>query len=495
MHGNAEECYTFMVTQENVILSRENICYLFYYNFAQRDHSEPTLGGILDMVKVMAFSLTEGKVAVHCHAGLGRTGVLISCYLVYSLRVRANDAIRFVRMKRPSAVQTSGQIMVVQEFEAFILPQLYVYCNRLLKLCGCGGSESSPTVLAPLEISFAIGTPAFTSFFLTAQFDHEGSRVSYSAPLSIESPLFYSSLSGSRSGGVRPGSEEDSGFTGNEEFSVGDVSAPNSAQYPARRLNQDCESPDVPSCVSGVPEQNIDQLLNDGIKDQQLTENLCYQELTSHDDLKKMAEMEKVKVILPKKIYEALLVDHHLLNTEYKKKLRSYRIELNIKQSAWDKLKTETDLYLLTGSTIYPRVPRPFCIETSTIDPRPNLNPNEKDDRGLDSAGSPRIRGSSSISSVVSGFMVDVVVLVVVFLVVTVIFTEGKGYTKLREGTLGKCVEFMMKFYDAIHLESRSTSVTSPNSSTPSTTTCVTPPDHVSHPNFNEEDDDPEIET
>ncbi|RXG70528.1 Protein tyrosine phosphatase domain-containing protein 1 [Armadillidium vulgare] len=163
--------------------------------------SEPTLGGILDMVKVMAFSLTEGKVAVHCHAGLGRTGVLISCYLVYSLRVRANDAIRFVH-------------------------------------------------------------------------------------------------------GVRPCSEEDSGFTGNEEFSVGDVSAPNSAQYPARRLNQDCESPDVPSWSL---------------------------------------------VILPKKIYEALLVDHALLNTEYKKKLRSYRIELNIKQSAWDKLKTETDLYLLTG--------------------------------------------------------------------------------------------------------------------------------------------------
>ena len=29
---------------------------------------------ILDMVKVMSFALEEGKVAVHCHAGLGRTG-------------------------------------------------------------------------------------------------------------------------------------------------------------------------------------------------------------------------------------------------------------------------------------------------------------------------------------------------------------------------------------------------------------------------------------
>lgn len=29
---------------------------------------------VLDMVKVMAFALQEGKIAIHCHAGLGRTG-------------------------------------------------------------------------------------------------------------------------------------------------------------------------------------------------------------------------------------------------------------------------------------------------------------------------------------------------------------------------------------------------------------------------------------
>lgn len=32
------------------------------------------LATVLDMVKVMAFALQEGKIAVHCHAGLGRTG-------------------------------------------------------------------------------------------------------------------------------------------------------------------------------------------------------------------------------------------------------------------------------------------------------------------------------------------------------------------------------------------------------------------------------------
>lgn len=32
---------------------------------------------VLDMVKVMAFALQEGKIAVHCHAGLGRTGKFV----------------------------------------------------------------------------------------------------------------------------------------------------------------------------------------------------------------------------------------------------------------------------------------------------------------------------------------------------------------------------------------------------------------------------------
>lgn len=60
-------------------------------------------------------------------AGLGRTGVLIACYLVFSLRVTANDAIRYVRLKRPGSVQTRGQIICVRLFAQFILPQTVVY--------------------------------------------------------------------------------------------------------------------------------------------------------------------------------------------------------------------------------------------------------------------------------------------------------------------------------------------------------------------------------
>ncbi|KAI5638341.1 hypothetical protein NE865_08975 [Phthorimaea operculella] len=63
-------------------------------------------------------------------SGLGRTGVLVACFLVYSLRVRANDAIRLVRRRRPRSVQTSGQILCVQQFEHYLLPQTVVFSSK-----------------------------------------------------------------------------------------------------------------------------------------------------------------------------------------------------------------------------------------------------------------------------------------------------------------------------------------------------------------------------
>lgn len=42
---------------------------VFFYNFGWRDYGESTLQGLLDAVKVTAFALSQGKIAVHCHAG------------------------------------------------------------------------------------------------------------------------------------------------------------------------------------------------------------------------------------------------------------------------------------------------------------------------------------------------------------------------------------------------------------------------------------------
>ena len=105
---------------------------VYFYNYAWTDYGDASLAHLLDMVKVLAFSVTQGKVAVHCHAGLGRTGVLIACYLVYANRLRANEAVRLVRNKRPGSIQSRLHILCVQQFEQFILPNCMVFCNREL---------------------------------------------------------------------------------------------------------------------------------------------------------------------------------------------------------------------------------------------------------------------------------------------------------------------------------------------------------------------------
>lgn len=51
---------------------------VYFYNFGWSDYGVASLATVLDMVKVMAFALQEGKIAVHCHAGLGRTGRFVS---------------------------------------------------------------------------------------------------------------------------------------------------------------------------------------------------------------------------------------------------------------------------------------------------------------------------------------------------------------------------------------------------------------------------------
>ncbi|XP_039460256.1 protein tyrosine phosphatase domain-containing protein 1 [Oreochromis aureus] len=113
---------------------------IYFYNFGWSDYGVASLTTVLDMVKVMAFALQEGKIAIHCHAGLGRTGVLIACFLAYATRMTANQAILYVRAKRPNSIQTRGQLRCVRQFVQFL--------NPLRSVFSCAEPRSNPVTLS-----------------------------------------------------------------------------------------------------------------------------------------------------------------------------------------------------------------------------------------------------------------------------------------------------------------------------------------------------------
>ncbi|ORC88435.1 putative phosphatase [Trypanosoma theileri] len=96
-------------------LMRHNIS---YYEFPWPDMTAPQQDIVLRSVQVMDFHVkNSGKVLVHCHAGLGRTGLMIACYLVYSQHMPSAEVIRLVRQERPGAIQTSRQAQFIHDFE------------------------------------------------------------------------------------------------------------------------------------------------------------------------------------------------------------------------------------------------------------------------------------------------------------------------------------------------------------------------------------------
>jgi len=80
------------------------------------DFTAPERDQLDNIIAFMKASIAEGRpVGVSCGVGLGRTGVVLGCFLV-SLGYKAQEAINEVRAKRPGSIETEAQEEAIKTY-------------------------------------------------------------------------------------------------------------------------------------------------------------------------------------------------------------------------------------------------------------------------------------------------------------------------------------------------------------------------------------------
>jgi atypical dual specificity phosphatase len=91
---------------------------LLLFHVPMIDMEPPTLEQLGRCVSAIKRANEQGMgVAVHCGAGLGRTGVVIACHFV-AQGLTAENAIARVRRLRPGSIETEEQAEAVATFDA-----------------------------------------------------------------------------------------------------------------------------------------------------------------------------------------------------------------------------------------------------------------------------------------------------------------------------------------------------------------------------------------
>jgi hypothetical protein len=72
-----------------------------HFNFCWQDMTVPSIQQMMDIVNIAIHEIDAGgKIAVHCHAGFGRTGIAVACIMLAKEQLVAHNVINYVRKRR-----------------------------------------------------------------------------------------------------------------------------------------------------------------------------------------------------------------------------------------------------------------------------------------------------------------------------------------------------------------------------------------------------------
>ena len=89
-----------------------------YLHVLSNDMSVPKFDDLVHAVDFIHSRITNNEpVLVHCLAGMGRTGVILACYLIKYQKMSASEATEKVREERPGSIQSYPQEEIIFQFE------------------------------------------------------------------------------------------------------------------------------------------------------------------------------------------------------------------------------------------------------------------------------------------------------------------------------------------------------------------------------------------
>nr|WP_157496821.1 dual specificity protein phosphatase family protein [Hahella ganghwensis] len=111
-----QEASELGLAKEKAVLQQYGIEFL---NFPIRDRGLPKTAALSDLVDALYLEVSSGQVlAIHCRAGIGRTGILASCLLIKD-QYNAQTAIDMISSARGISIpDTQEQYDFICDFEA-----------------------------------------------------------------------------------------------------------------------------------------------------------------------------------------------------------------------------------------------------------------------------------------------------------------------------------------------------------------------------------------